>query len=328
MKNIITFICFFTCGVCFAGHSYESKVEDVALAGPAAVISYPMMVMAAQQPLINKGVKFSFTRWKNPQQLRAMVVGKQVDFTAMPSNLAATFYNRGHHLNLLNVAIWDIMSVVTRAENYRGGNVIEQLVGKEIVVPFKNDMPSIVLEQLLTAQLGKQASEVKIRQSHNFADSAQLLLAGQVHYALLIEPLTSIVLFQNKQQGKKKLVRALNISEAWQQTFPNSPKLPQAGLVANTSVNLNKALVNNVNHAYSEAALWCQQNVDACADIVTRYLPKMPKPALVQAIKNTGLDIVPAQQARPHLESFYRLLANIDAKRIGKKLPDSDFYWK
>ncbi len=327
MKNIITFICFFACGVCFAAHSDESTVEDVALAGPAAVISYPMMVMAAQQPLANIGVKLSFTRWKNPQQLRAMVVGKQVDFTAMPSNLAATFYNRGHSLSLLNVAIWDIMAVVTRDEHYRGGNVIEQLVGKEIVVPFKNDMPNIVLEQLLTAQLGKQANKVNIRQSHNFADSAQLLLAGQVDYALLIEPLTSIVLFQSKQQGKQPLVRALNISEAWQQTFPESPKIPQAGLVANTGVNQNKALVNSINHAYSKAALWCQQNVAACADIVTSYLPKMPKPALIQAIKNTGLDVVPAKQARPHLESFYRLLANTDANRIGKKLPDSDFYW-
>lgn len=329
MKIINTFICLITFSASFAVDAFEADdLEKVTLAGPAAVISYPLMVMAAQQRLENKGIELSFTRWKNPQQLRAMVVGEQVDFTAMPSNLAATFYNRGHRINLLNIAIWDIMSVVTHAEKHSGGNVIKQLVGEEIVVPFKSDMPSIVLQQLLKTQLGEQASKVKIRQSHNFADSAQLLLAGQVDYALLIEPLTSIVLFQSKKQGQQTLVRALNISDAWQQTFPKSPKLPQAGIVANTTVNHNKSLVNDINQAYSETALWCQQKVNECADIVKGYLPKIPMPALVQAIRNTGLDVVSAEQARPHVEAFYKLLADTDANRIGNQLPADGFYWK
>lgn len=184
--------------------------QKLTLAGAAAVVSYPLMVMAEQQALANSSIELSFVRWKNPDQLRAMVIGKQVDFSAMPSNLAAIFYNKGHHLTLMNISIWNIMDIISQGETITS---LSELIGKEIVVPFKNDMPSIVLQQLLTAQLGEKAQQVNIRHSHNLADAAQLLLANKVKYALLIEPLSSIVLYQNSQTTNNKLVRAINISE-------------------------------------------------------------------------------------------------------------------
>ncbi len=302
----------------------HAQTKKLTLAGPAAVVSYPLMVMAEQQKLAAASVEFSFVRWKNPDQLRAMVIGKQVDFSAMPSNLAAIFYNKGHRLTLMNISIWNIMDIVSQGQTISS---LSELIGQEIVVPFKNDMPSIVLQQLLNAQLADKAKQVKIRHSHNLADSAQLLLAGKVKHALLIEPLSSIVLYQNAQKGKATLVRAINISEQWQKTFPKSPKLPQAGIIANTTVNADKALLSKVNNAYKDAALWCAEQILACADIVKKYLPKMPKPALISAIKNTGLKPINSSLVKKDLQGFYQLLADNDAKRIGGKQPNDDFYF-
>ncbi len=315
---------FLSIGFLLSINTVNATVKKLTLAGPAAVVSYPLMVMAEQQKLAASSVEFSFVRWKNPDQLRAMVIGKQVDFSAMPSNLAAIFYNKGHHLTLMNISIWNIMDIVSRGQAITS---LAELVGKEIIVPFKNDMPSIVLQQLLNAQLADKAAQVKIRHSHNLADAAQLLLAGKVKHALLIEPLSSIVLYQNAQKGKTKLVRAINISEQWQKTFPNSPKLPQAGIIANTTVNTDQALVLAVNNAYKEAATWCAEQVSACADIVKKYLPKMPKPALISAIKNTGLNPINSSLAKKDLQGFYQLLADNDAKRIGGKQPNDNFYF-
>ena len=305
------------------------KKMTISLAGPGAVVSYPLMVMAEQQLLAKSGITLDFIRWKNPEQLRAMVIGKQVDFTAMPSNLAATFYNRGHHLGLVNISIWNIMSIVSRQS--ASINSLADLLGQEIVVPFKNDMPSIVLQQLLQAQLGDQAELVRIRYSHNLADAAQLLLANKVKHALLIEPLSSVVLYQNRKKHAKnsatpKLSSAINISEQWQKTFPQSPKLPQAGIVANTTVRDNRVLITSINQAYKRAALWCANHTAACADVVRVYLPKMPKPALIAAINATAINVVDSKVAQSYLEKFYSLLAETDPKRIGNKLPADEFY--
>ncbi|MGL1956049.1 MAG: hypothetical protein OCD00_01860 [Colwellia sp.] len=304
-----------------------AKTHKLTLSGPAAVVSYPLMVMTEQQKLANSSIEFSFVRWKNPDQLRAMVIGKQVDFSAMPSNLAAIFYNKGHHLTLMNISIWNIMDIISQDETVTS---LSELVGEEIIVPFKNDMPSIVLQQLLTAQLGEEAKQVNIRHSHNLSDAAQLLVAGKIKHALLIEPLSSIVLYQqqkNSQKGSTKLVRAINISEQWRKTFPKTPKLPQAGIIANTTVNADKLLITTVNNAYKEAGHWCNNNVSLCADIVKKYLPKMPKAALISAIESTALNPLNSKHIKKDLQGFYQLLANSDIKRIGGKQPNNDFYF-
>lgn len=298
--------------------------QELKLAGPAAVVSYPLMVMTEQQKLTDSAIKFSFTRWKSPNRLRAMVIGEQIDFTAMPSNLAAIFYNKGHSLTLLNISIWNIMDIVSRDKEITSLN---DLVGQEIVVPFKNDMPSIILQKLLHTQLKDKATQVRIRHSHNLADAAQLLLAGKVKHALLIEPLSSIVLYQNAQKGNSTLSRTINISQQWKNTFPNSPKLPQAGIIANTTINGDKALVSAVNDIYKTAALWCEEHVSSCADIVKKHLPKMPKPALISAIKNTKVKPINSSVAKADIQAFYQLLAEYDAKRIGGKQPNENFYF-
>lgn len=318
-KYSFTFFCLYI--LLSASMTYA---QTLTLAGPAAVVSYPLMVMVEQQKFAASSVEFSFVRWKNPDQLRAMVIGKQVDFAAMPSNLAAIFYNKGHHLTLMNISIWNIMDIVSRGKPISS---LDDLIGQEIVVPFKNDMPNIVLQQLLKALLADKAKQIKIRTSHNLADAAQLLLAGKVKHALLIEPLSSIVLYQNAKNGKATLTRAINISEQWQKTFPKSPKLPQAGIIANTTVNTDKVLISKVNNAYKDAAIWCVDNASACADIVKKHLPKMPKPALMSAIKSTGLNPINSSLAKKDLQGFYQLLADNDAKRIGGNQPSNNFYF-
>jgi len=301
----------------------SAQVKPITLSGPAAVVSYPLMVMAQQQRLSDQGIEFNFVRWNNPDQLRAMVIGQQVDFSAMPSNLAAIFYNRGHKLSLLNISVWNIMWVLSNDSEL---DALSDLQGKEIVVPFKNDMPSIVLRQLLSTQLGDKADTVKIRYSHNLMDATQLLLAGKVDHALLIEPIASVALFRSQHNPKINIKRGINISQQWRETFPDTPKLPQAGIIANTSVNQDKQLLTRVNNEYINATNWCNKSPAACADIVSHYLPKIPKVALIDAIKMTQLNAITASEAKADLISFYQLLASADPKRIGGRLPQADFY--
>lgn len=301
----------------------HSSPNEITLSGPGAVVSYPLMVMAEQQSLKSDNIALRFVRWKNPDQLRAMIIAGQVDVSAIPSNLAAIMYNKGHPLMLLNISVWDIMSVVSRD---RSLTELADLAGQEIVVPFKNDMPTVVLNKLLGKQLGSRTALVKQRSAHNLLDSSQLLLAGQVKHALLIEPVTSMVLYRNHKQKGQPLYRAINISEHWKREFPEAPELPQAGIIGNHTVAGNTSLMHKINRQYQQQATWCKTHAKKCAGLVSHYLPGAPKAALVEAIKHTRLEARPAQQAKQALEGFYQVLARDNAKLIGGKLPDGDFY--
>lgn len=319
MKNLFLtslLLIFTTC-------AYSQETTEIKLSGPAAVISYPLMVMAQQQSLTKQNIALSFTRWKNPDQLRALILGQQVDFSAMPSNLAAIIFNKGHPLKLLNISIWDIMTIVSRDRNLTN---LADLRHQEIVVPFKNDMPTILLNKLLQQQLKNKAETVEQRISHNLLDSSQLLLAGQVDHALLIEPVTSMVIFKNQQKKGKPLYRALNISALWQQTFPESPRLPQAGIIANNTVVKNTPLMHTINNEYIAKAHWCKSQPKQCANIVKLYLPKAPLPALVDAIKHTKLLPETASKVKNSITQFYQILLDTNPKLIGGELPAAEFY--
>ncbi|MDP7593326.1 MAG: ABC transporter substrate-binding protein [Litorilituus sp.] len=307
----------------FIASTQAQSSTEIKLAGPTAVISYPLMVMAREQTLANKNIKLTFTRWKNPDQLRAMIVSEQIDFSAMPSNLAAIFHNKGQPIKLLNISVWDIMTVVSSDPNIK---TLADLKGEEIVVPFKSDMPTILLNQLLNKQLGSKSKSVKQRVSHNLLDSSQLLLAGQVDHALLIEPVTSMVIHQNNKRTGNKIQRVLNISTLWKDAFPEAPRLAQAGLIANGKSTKDSELMEAINKAYSEKAIWCKSNPDDCADVVKHYLPKAPKPSLINAIKHTELSPQKASEAQNAIEQFYKVLLNTNNKLIGGKLPTPEFY--
>ncbi len=302
--------------------SLSQGATKIKISGPAAVISYPLIVMAEQQSLQDKDIELEFINWKNPDQLRAMILGGEVQFSAMPSNLAAIFYNKGHKLTLMNISVWSVLWLMSTDPELK---TLSQLKGKEVVVPFKNDMPDILFNQLLDAQL-EQASDVAIRHSHNLFDASQLMLAGKVSYGLLIEPVASILELKSQSTNGVKLYRNMEISQLWRETFPQSPALPQAGIIANTNINQDKQLLTRFHHDYQQAALWCKAQTEACAEMVVARLPQLPLKAVVNAIKMTDLNAVKGGEARKSLESFYRVLADYNSDKIGGQLPDSGFY--
>lgn len=298
--------------------------RQIRLSGPAAVVSYPLMVMAEQNNLAKNGINFTFTQWQNPTQLRALVLSEQVDIAAMPSNVAAIFYNKGHALRLMNISVWDIMSIVSRDKPIHD---LRELIDEVIVVPFKNEMPSIVLQQLLKAQLPQEYKKIKLRFSHNPLDASQLLLAGKVKHGLLIEPVASLALHTASESSDQlALYRSLNISQLWAHAHPSSPRLPQAGIVANTTISSDITLLAQLNHAYSQAAQWCNDEVSACAKVVQGFLPKMPLVVLETAIQQTQLQPKLASDTLHDLEAFFNLLAQQDSKLIGDQLPSIGFY--
>jgi NitT/TauT family transport system substrate-binding protein len=63
--------------------------------------------------------KIEFKLWKNPDELRALILKKEVNFIALPTNVAANLYNKGVDIKLLNVSIWGILGMISRDPNLK-----------------------------------------------------------------------------------------------------------------------------------------------------------------------------------------------------------------
>lgn len=299
-----------------------SSLPELRFSGPATLVSYPIFRMIETGALSAHAETVRFQAWRTPDQLRAMVLNNEADITATPTNVAAIFYNRGAPVRLMNVSTWNLLWLISRNPEVKQ---LADLEGKPLLIPYRNDMPDIVF-QLLAPNAVKAGNQ--IRYTANPLDIVQLLMAGKADHAILPEPAVSMLLMRNnsKATAEHRLHRALPLATPWQQRFPASPEMPQAGLMANGKLATDAHLMKAINQAYAEATEWCVNEPADCAALAHRHLPHIPQQAAEDAIRNTRLHSVTAAEARPALEQFFNQIAAKNPARIGGKLPTDGFY--
>ena len=188
-----------------------APLPRIVLAGPPAIVSAPLIHMAQSNALAGVAQTTEFTLWRDPDQLRVMALGRKADVLAMPSNVAANLYNRGAGVRLLNISTWGALWIVTRDAQRRQ---LDDYRGEEIAVPFRGDMPDIML-QLLCAKQGINAQrDLQLRYVPSPMEAMQLLITRRVRHALLVEPGVSMAL---RKAAADKLVLHLDLLGAEQQ---------------------------------------------------------------------------------------------------------------
>ncbi|HUH58900.1 MAG TPA: ABC transporter substrate-binding protein [Candidimonas sp.] len=299
------------------------KYPKLTLAGPTAVVSFPLLHMVETNALAWYTDKLTFRLWENPDQLRVLLTKKQIDFSAAPSNLPALMANRGDPVRLLNISVWGILWLVSRDP---GVSNFADLGGKELLVPFQRDLPAVLLDTLLAAQDFSAGEAPRLRRTRDSQDAIALMLTGQGDHVLLVEPTASLLMGRNREQGGAPLYRALSLETAWKESFPGQADLPQAGIMANSHIAHDTALGAAVDKAYAASAAWCSSHARECAELVHRYIPQLPVAPTEEAIRVTRLESRPAHSVRPQLEALYGLLAKSNPQAIGGRLPDAGFY--
>ncbi|MDM8348660.1 ABC transporter substrate-binding protein [Pseudomonas sp. sp1636] len=305
------------------GSATPPREEVVRLAGPAAVVSFPLLHMVDSGALAEFAERVEFRLWQNPDQLGALLANDAIDFTAAPSNLPALLANRGQPVRLLSISVWGILWLVSRDPQIKG---FADLAGKELLLPYQRDLPALLVNELLRAHGLRAGEDLRLRHVRDSQDAQALLLAGQADHVLLVEPAVSLLLWRNQQQGGAPLYRAQSLEAAWNQAFPEQPELPQAGLMASARAARKLELSQAVERAYGHSARWCAGDPQACAELVQRHLPHLPVAAIAASIRATRLDSRPAHEVRGQLEALYRLLGEHNPQAIGGRLPAAEFY--
>ncbi|PIF04014.1 MAG: ABC transporter substrate-binding protein [Arcobacter sp.] len=297
----------------------KEKLDKLVLAGPSASISHPFFRMIETGALNDMAKNVEFKLWRTPAQLKAMIINKSADFIAVPTNVAAIFYNKGQDIKLLNVSIWGLMSILSRDKSIKS---IKDLKGKSIVVPFRNDVPDTTFKALLDKEGIDAKKDIKIKYTTNIVDAMSLLVTKIDDTAFMLEPISSMALLKDKS-----LNRSIDIQKEWAKLFKKSDEIAQAGIVATSNVNKNKKLVARFLEEYGKAIKWYKENPNKAGKLVGENLKMLNSKAVAKSIPFVRFKNVPIAQAKEELEFFFRLLEKEEPKNIGGKLPDSGFYF-
>ena len=296
-----------------------AALPQITLAGPPAIVSAPLIHMAETNALQGVAQRTVFTAWRDPDQLRMMAMGGKADVLAMPSNVAANLFNRGAGVTLLNISTWGALWVVTRDAQRKA---LADFKGEEIAVPFRGDMPDIVL-QLLAAKQGLDVQrDFRIRYVPTPMEAMQLLITRRVSHALLTEPGVSLALRKTQSFPvgliAPTLHRGADLQQEWGRLFQRAPRVPQAGIAAVGGVRAQPQVLAAVERAYAQSVAWCRSNALDCGRMMARHIDLLTPEAVADAIAVSQMDAVPAAAARAELEFFFGQLMTRASHIVGQ----------
>jgi NitT/TauT family transport system substrate-binding protein len=314
-----------------AGLAGEVQAADrlprLVLSGPPAVVSMALIHMMDSGALADVADSVEFRIWKDPDQLRMLVLGDKADFVAMPTNVAANLYNRGVNLRLLDVSTWGVLWMVSRDKDATN---LADFRGKEIAMPFRADMPDIVFGLLAERQGLDAKRDFRLRYVASPLDAMQLLMSRQVDHALLAEPAVSMALRKTRSFPvslvSPDLHRSVDMQQEWGRLFKREAEIPQAGIAVIGKALQDDGLQARVMAAYEQSLRWCRQNALKCGEMVARRIDLLSPEAVADSIAVSRLRHVAAVEARPELEFFFGQLHSRRPALIGGRLPDDGFY--
>lgn len=306
----------------------ETKLDKIVIAGPFASISHPVLHMIERGALKDVAKEIEFRLWKNPDELRAMVIKGDVDFVAIPTNTAAILHNKGVDIKLISVPIWGILGMISRDNSLKS---LRDYKGKTIVVPFRADMPDLVFTQLLKKQGLSPKKDFKLIYVSSPIDAIQMLVLRRADHALLAEPAISIALRKTKSFPisliAPDMYRSVDLQKEWAEVFNTNADIPQAGMAALPRMRDKKVILRFLEE-YDKSLTWYKNNPKEAGELVVKTLPMLDVDGVSDSIPHVNLKNVSAVDAREKLEFFFNILKEENPKSIGKKLPQKSFYYE
>jgi NitT/TauT family transport system substrate-binding protein len=297
-------------------------LDQLVLAGPPAPPTLYLAHLAQQEALATQVRSVRFEQWKSPDQLRAGILSGTYHVAATPVNVAANLYRKGVSVRLLDVTVWGILSVLTTEDAISS---LADLKGRDIAVPFRGDMPDIVLGVLLRKLGLVPGKDVRIIYVGSPFEGMQLLIARRINTVLLPEPASTAALMRGAGAGLP-IRRAVDVQEAWAQINGGPARFPQAGTIVQAQLADDRPeLITALAGGIKTAVDWIAANPASAARLGADEFKLNPE-IVARSLAATKMEAVPAKNARPAIEKFFGVLADVNAALIGGGLPDADFY--
>jgi NitT/TauT family transport system substrate-binding protein len=298
------------------------SAEPLTLWGPPAAPSIMLAQAVSSGALKDIDASATFRTWRTPDEMRAGLSSGKMQAVIVPSNVAANLYNRGLGVHLLNILTRGLLYIVAGEEITR----IEDLAGKKIGVPFRNDMPDLILHRLLARANLKVGKDIQFEYAGSPPEAMQMLLAGRVNAALLAEPAATATILRAKV-SLRRYTRAIDCQKEWAKTIGGNGFIPQAGLVVTRSFmdKVGRQGLETIQNAL-QAAVTTVIDHPLRAALASATEFGLLSPVVAEAVPYSNLAALPASSVRPDLEKFFSILAEDDPRIIGGKLPDDPFY--
>ena len=262
------------------------------------------------------GQSYQFTVETDASNIVAGLVNGSVDIAALPTNAAATVYNKTQGgVQVLALNTLGVLYLVTD-----GSVTIESmadLAGQTVYAPAQN--PTFIFQHLLQAN---GLTDVTV--DNTFAQPADLnsaVASGQVSIAVLPEPMVTVAKANNPD-----LTVALDLTAEWDKVSPAGSLVQGCVVVRKAFAAENTAAVSTFLEEYGASIDALTSDVEGTAAKIEANGIFAKAAVAAKAIPNCNVCFITGADMQAALSEFLNIMYTVAPASVGGALPGEDFY--
>lgn len=253
-----------------------------------------------------------------PTELTALLVNGELDIAALPTNVAASLYNKtggGVQIIALNT-----MGVLYILENGDRVQRVSDLAGKTIYAAGQGANPEYVLNYILNANGLTPGEDVAVEWRDSEELSA-LMASGEIGLCMLPVPAATAVQVKNADVRS-----AIDVAAEWR-SLDTGSELVMGCIVARTEfINEHPEAVTAFLRQYEESAGKVKADGGAAA-LIAGYGIVASEAIAAAAIPYANLCCITGADIQATIGGYYQVLFDADPTSIGGAMPGEDFYY-
>lgn len=319
---ILSILGFTSIGCASATVPYADRTEMrvATIQGPAGIGMVQLMEENEKQASLNR---YDFLVESSAQNLASLVISGQVDIACVPTNLAATLYNKTDGDTRL--AALYTLGMLYVIENGNTITQFEDLRGKTLHVSGQGSVPQYAIEYVLDGYGLTDEVEVIYYADHD--ELAALAASGSVDLCMLPEPKVTAALAQNPD-----LRVALDVTEGWAEAAElnedSDSVLTMGGVVIRAAfLDEHPDAVKTFLSEYKTSVEYATDSIHETSLLVEKF-GIMPNAAIAEkAIPNCNIAYLDGEDMVASIRTFYEVLFASNPQSIGGLIPLDDFYY-
>ncbi len=260
-----------------------------------------------------------------PDEIVGKITTGQIDIAAVPTNLAATLYNKTNgDVKLLAINTLGVLYIL---ENGDTVSSVADLRGKKLYASGKGSTPEFILNYILTKNGIDPLKDIDIEYKAEHSELLTLAASGNADLVLLPEPFVTTLLSKNAGFRNK-----IDLTEEWETLSVagdgDAGALAMGGLIVRKEfADNNKDVLDDFLKEYEASVKYTQTDPDGTAALVVKYGIMADKALAKKALPGCNIVFISGGDMKSGIESLYEVFFAADPKSIGGKLPEEDFYY-
>ena len=305
----------------------KTEIRISVLSGTTGMGIAPLMksVNEGKEPL-----NYKISVVNAADQIAPGIIKGSIDIAAVPTNLAATLYNKTKgQIKVLCANTKGVLYVVSSDPSV---TCISDLKGKTVFVPGQGTNPEFILRHIIEKNGMTVGTDVVFDYTYNSPDALMGAVAAtdKVSIALLPEPKVSIACDKNKN-----FKSVIDITAEWNKINPDAPLYQGCIIVRSAFLEEHPNEVKEFLRRYEQSISEVNNDPATSAKIIAELgiIAENADSAYNEYIaKNTipscNLCYVSGTELEGALSKLYEILYKMTPSAVGGALPDNGIYYK